>query len=234
MTHLPLEDRNVWGVPGPDYEPEDVCSHPFCEEKFFDVDGYRLEKHHLWPRSFLRNQPTTWVKLPNGRIVGNIVYLCREHHRQITENIARIEWDNIRGFILRGPTANGWKIEPQPPLSQSALSEGVREETPRLHGDESPAAAGGNLGPAPSESAPHPGEDCPLCKRRVPHPKKADSPKTSVVKSWRMPAEEKEVREEIIEATAAHLGISKKEKFWFDKLILSLCVIALQGPGANE
>jgi hypothetical protein len=49
-----------------------------------------------------------------------------------------------------------------------------------------------------------------------------------------MPAEEKEVREEIIEATAAHLGISKKEKFWFDKLILSLCVIALQGPGMDE
>jgi hypothetical protein len=82
--------------------------------------------------------------------------------------------------------------------------------------------------------APEPGENCPTCERRVPHPKKESSPKTTVVKSWRLPAEEKEAREETIAATAEHLGISTKEKFWMDKLILHLCVLALQGPGNDS
>lgn len=128
MTHLPLEDRNVWGVPGPDYTPKRICAHPFCHH-----DGgpwSQLEKHHLWPRSFLRHQPQNWVKLPDGTRIGNLVYLCREHHQQITENRSAIYFTGGR-FIWDDPDwadVGDTSINPQPPRAVDDWpEEGVKE-----------------------------------------------------------------------------------------------------------
>ena len=95
MTHLPHVNRNVWGVPGAEPELEEVCAHPRC-----NVTGREnLERHELWPKSFLRSQPYRWVRLPDGQTVCNQVYLCNSfhngHHQTITENKARIEWDGV-------------------------------------------------------------------------------------------------------------------------------------------
>lgn len=241
MTHLPLINRNVWGAPGPRYRPEYVCSHPFCNQR------RDLELHHLWPRSFLRNQPRDWVKLPDGKVIGNLVWLCAPHHILISENKTRIFFGH-RHFYWHGGDDAVEPLDPQPPLSQSDIPD---DDSPR----ETPRSALGGLteraegikrawtsfpleDPDPVEKTSSeiwepisPGENCPACKRRVPHPKKESSPKTTVTKSWRLPAEEKEAREELLEDTAAHLGIQTSEKFWLDKTILALCALALQGQG---
>ena len=139
MTRLPLESRDVRGMPGPPYEGEEVCSHPFC-----DVRGREnLELHEIWPRSFLRGQPYRYVRLPDGRVMGNQVYLCNAftngHHPDVTENRARIvfvpsllwfAWvtpglDNPQNIdTMKNPDrmnqtglggTRGW-LSPQPPL----------------------------------------------------------------------------------------------------------------------
>lgn len=243
MTHLPLTDRNVWGVGGVRYRPEYVCSHPACDKR------YDLELHHIWPRSFLRNQPRDWVKLPDGKVIGNLVWLCAPHHILISENKERIEWLETEamfpaGFYWQDEVGCSTPLSPQPPLSQSEISDdsGLRE-TPRIASTKlselSAAIVGGHerFGvPVEKTSSAiwepiSPGENCPRCGKRQPHPKKENSPKTTVTKSWRLPAEEKEAREELLEQTASHLGIPTSTKFFVDKLVLALCALALQGPG---
>ena len=74
----------------------------------------------------------------------------------------------------------------------------------------------------------HEGEECPTCMRRVPKKRKATTP-TSAVFSTRMPVEEKEAFEEIVEATAKHLGVYEAS-YWKWAVLLKAMVIALQGP----
>lgn len=105
VTFLPLDARNVTGVGGPDYELGGVCCHPEC------VRTDELEQHHLWRRSFLGG-PFWRVRLPDGCVVGNVVELCREHHRTVTENKARISWDGD-GFVW----GDVGVLAPQPPLN---------------------------------------------------------------------------------------------------------------------
>lgn len=253
VTHLPLQYRRVFGAPGPRYRPEYVCSHPFCDAR------RDLELHHLWPRSFLRNQPRDWVKLPDGKVIGNLVWLCAPHHILISENKTRIFFGH-RHFYWHGGDDAVEPLDPQPPLSQSDIpDDDSPRETPRSalggltgrsrawsdscgyckgYPDQSPSpdCLSAEYHPVEKTSSEiwepiSPGENCPACKRRVPHPKKESSPKTTVTKSWRLPAEEKEAREELLEQTASHLGISTSSKFWLDRTILELCVLALQGPG---
>jgi hypothetical protein len=55
------------------------------------------ERHHLWRRSQIAGA-YDWVEVAGMR-VRNVVDLCREHHRMITENKAWIEYDEEwRGF----------------------------------------------------------------------------------------------------------------------------------------
>jgi hypothetical protein len=104
MTRLPHESRDVRGVEikNPPQILEEVCSHPYC-----NVRGREnLELHELWSRSFLRKQPIEYVKLWNGTIVRNQVYLCNSfrngHHLEITENKARIRWLESDGPFPEG------------------------------------------------------------------------------------------------------------------------------------
>lgn len=59
------------------------------------------------------------------------------------------------------------------------------------------------------------GQECPTCNRRVPKRKKASSPLTKVV-SIRVPIDDAEVFEEILEAAAKHADLYEKGhwKFW--------------------
>lgn len=60
-----------------------------------------------------------------------------------------------------------------------------------------------------------PGATCPTCERRVPYPKRDSSP-SSKVKAYRVPADEIDAHEEILEAAARELGYSGKpfHLFW--------------------
>lgn len=54
-----------------------------------------------------------------------------------------------------------------------------------------------------------PGQTCPECARRVPHPKKKTSP-TSKTISYRIPLDEAEAHEEVAEAAAHHIGVYER------------------------
>lgn len=60
-----------------------------------------------------------------------------------------------------------------------------------------------------------PGQPCPSCKRRVPYPKTAASPKTKVV-AFRAPVDEVEAFKENLEVAAQHVGAAGRphDAFW--------------------
>ncbi len=60
-----------------------------------------------------------------------------------------------------------------------------------------------------------PGQTCPECKRRVPFPKKADSPKSTIV-SYRLPLDEMEAHVDTFDAVARYIGTAGRphDKFW--------------------
>ena len=73
-----------------------------------------------------------------------------------------------------------------------------------------------------------PGNDCPTCHRRVPHPKKPSSPESEVF-STRMPLGEKKTFNEMIDAAAKSHGLHDKphHKYW---TLLHGLVLLLQEP----
>jgi len=240
MTHLPLEDRNVVGTAGPRYEPKNVCAHPFCNE----TTG--LEKHHLWRRSFLGGG-FNWVVLPDGKHVGNVVKLCLKHHQEITENKKSIVWWKDHFEIIRdeGDAVEMFgSLKPQPPLGFTDFpEEDVAQMPPDGHwlygeaGESLTEPSGGIIrgrswplhGSLP---VPHEGEECELCKRRVPKKRKPTTP-TSKVHSFRLPLDQTDQLEEIWEAVAKHLGV-QENSYYKGEAVLRAFVIALQGPGASE
>lgn len=88
MTLTPSASRNVRGVSGPPIPPSLTCGHPGCLDRAH-------ERHHLWRRSLLAGA-YDWVQLEEGPPVQNILFLCREHHRQITDNEA---WVRLVGGL---------------------------------------------------------------------------------------------------------------------------------------
>lgn len=94
MTLLPLEDWNVVGVNGPEYPLGDICVAPGCTQPREYGGG-----HHVWRRSFLVGD-YNYVKLPDGHIVPNLIGLCTHHHKDITENKSRIEYDRDQDWFL--------------------------------------------------------------------------------------------------------------------------------------
>ncbi len=64
------------------------------------------------------------------------------------------------------------------------------------------------LGPA----GPEPGEECPACHRRVPHPAKPGSPRSRPL-SYRVPEDERKAHEEIMAEAGKFLGVFQTP-FW--------------------
>lgn len=76
---------------------------------------------------------------------------------------------------------------------------------------------------------PEPGEECALCKRRMPHPKKETSPVT-VTRSYRVPVDEADAHNEVLTEAAKFLGTHERPYWVFQTLTLALALV-LQDEG---
>ena len=85
---------------------------------------------------------------------------------------------------------------------------------------------------APNELRVEPGQTCVVCKRRVPHPKKADSPQSKVF-AYRVPIDDAETHGEILDAAATELGIFSEPHHRF-RLALYGALLVLQGARLEE
>jgi hypothetical protein len=81
-----------------------------------------------------------------------------------------------------------------------------------------------------NEMAVHEGEPCPTCKRRVPHAKKASSPKTRVF-STRVPIDDADVFSELVDAASEHHGLSAKPHARYWCLLYAVTLLLQQEKG---
>ena len=202
MTRLPFESRNIVARPDlPAYELNQAC--PVTGE----VTG--LEDHHIVRRSFGPGfREAWWVEVPGGGIVGNRINLSSQAHYRITVNKARIvceEAQNGRPTFYWVEAGEKTRLRWQPP---------AYSETPGIS--------------VQDDEHPEPGQECKLCKRRVPHPKKATSPKTRVY-STRVPIDDAETFKELVDAAAEHAGLKSKAHHEYNTLLTGLTLI-LQSP----
>ena len=117
MTLAPRIDPEIRGVPGSRAEMNVTCAAPACISR-------SQQGHHMWPRSYLRGQPTEWVRLPSGKVVSNVVGLCVRHHNDVTGAIGghkamiRLEMGDQFIWLHKGITSQSWvnegPIHPQP------------------------------------------------------------------------------------------------------------------------
>ena len=78
------------------------------------------------------------------------------------------------------------------------------------------------------EHAVAPGDKCPTCARRFPHPKKQSSPK-SKVSAYRTPIDDAETHDATMEAWAEHWGLLQRP-FWKFWLLTYAAAEALAAP----
>ena len=89
MTLAPLVRFDIRGVEGKPVELGRWCVTPRCIQ-------IAQQRHHLWPKSYLRGQPYEWVKV-GGKTMPNSVGLCIKHHGMVTGDVgghaAKITYD---------------------------------------------------------------------------------------------------------------------------------------------
>jgi hypothetical protein len=214
VTLLPMTNRQVRGRDDlPRYDPNHYCAHPDC-------DARGAEVHHVWRRSFAGD--VAWVEVTGVGVLPNLVRLCRDHHADVTSDIgghrAWIRWVEVDGVgeyfwceKREGEFVPVFALVPHPPLEVGLPAEPGLEP-----------GAGVPPSATPGSTHLHPGDKCPTCERKVPHPRKATSPE-SVVVSLRVPADEKAAFDETLEAFTEHLGVPKGAKYGKFK-VLSLAL----------
>ena len=86
MTLLPVESRDVKGVPATKYRVNRICSHPHC------TAASEPGAHHIFRRSAIIGD-SYFVSIDGGEPIPHAVGLCSEHHRRITENRSWIRYE---------------------------------------------------------------------------------------------------------------------------------------------
>ena len=69
-----------------------------------------------------------------------------------------------------------------------------------------------------------PGSTCPTCERRIPYPRK-DSTPTTRTKSYRIPVDEVDAHEQVLEAASKHLGTFGRPYYPFQTYTLALALV---------
>lgn len=96
MTLAPLVIPEIRGVEGKPAEISEWCVVPGCL-------SLTQQRHHLWPRSYLRGQPIEWVEV-NGKVIPNSVGLCVRHHNWVTSPVgghkAKITYEPDTGLFF--------------------------------------------------------------------------------------------------------------------------------------
>lgn len=95
MTLAPLVSPSIRGVEGKPAELGKWCVVPSCI-------SLAQQRHHLWPKSYLRGQPYEWVRV-EGEVLPNSVGLCVLHHNAVTSpvggHLAHIRYSTALGLF---------------------------------------------------------------------------------------------------------------------------------------
>lgn len=128
MTLAPIHSDEIRGVKGPPVPLAKICSVPGC---------LRLaqQRHHLWPKSYLRGQPYEWVLAPWGAIVANSSGMCVEHHAWVTGGPGGHKAAVLvqaQTFLWAEKVVDQWEVQgalmPQPPVMGEELHAPEHEE----------------------------------------------------------------------------------------------------------
>jgi hypothetical protein len=132
VTLAPLVIPEIRGVEGKPAELSQWCVVPGCL-------SLTQQRHHLWPKSYLRGQPYEWVEVA-GRVIPNSVGLCVRHHNEVTSPVgghkAKITYDPGTGLFDWWEQADsGWKsmgplrgqalVDPEPEVRRVRREEGL-------------------------------------------------------------------------------------------------------------
>ena len=186
MTLAPVHSVAIRGVKGPQGMVAPTCSANGCISK-------AQQRHHLWPKSYLRGQPYEWVQVPWGKVVQNTTGLCIRHHDMVTIHKAAIlvEGDN---FMWAEREQDEWMIM------------GPLFPQPHVRGDHAPDH---------TEYKPHDGlqegETCPACGYQRPRKReKKSAPRETSTWGVTVPKDTElgsEVLDEWIDNFAVMLGL---------------------------
>jgi len=151
VTLAPLVSPEVRGVEGKPGDVQGECVSPGCHSQ-------AQQRHHLWPKSYLRGQPYEWVRV-NGRTIQNSVGLCVPCHLAVTGEVgghrAHIRYDEGVGlfewwakgegdsWFFVGPLDRQQLVDPQPEVKKIRAKEGLCPECGRplpheKHGEPGP------------------------------------------------------------------------------------------------
>jgi len=219
MANVPAPKHEIGrGLPGA-VRLLEQCSNPWC-------DNQAEQQHHVVRRSFTGG-PFPLVEI-YGKVWPNIIGVCSQCHLKLELNQAQI-WalEHEHKYLWRDNFVCEF-LSPHPVLEDGEPPAGVAL-LPRAgtgaHGSPSSSTAGG-------DEEVSPGSTCPQCKRRVPHPRKASSPKTKVY-GMRVPLDEAETFGEVVDAAAEHLGVKDQPHYKFKTLSLASALV-LQDEGLRD
>jgi hypothetical protein len=144
VTLAPLVHPSIHGVEGQPGALHAICAAPGCT-------SLSQQRHHLWPRSFLRGQPYEWVSVL-GHTHQNSVGACVPCHLAVTGEIgghrAHIRynidlrlfewWARMNGaeeggahWVYVGPLSHQGLIPEEPEVKRIRRSEGLCSECGR-------------------------------------------------------------------------------------------------------
>jgi len=183
VTLAPLVEPGIRGVKGKAPALPKMCVAPGCI-------SLAQQRHHLWPKSFLRGQPIEWVSV-RDRTIPNSVGLCLTHHAEVTggpgghrahikykPKLELLEWHAVaRGHWKNfGPLRGQALVEPEPEAYRVRREEGL----------------------------------CPTCGRALPHekPKTQDGLPKRKAKTWTiLVPDDAEAGADILDIYITDLGI---------------------------
>ena len=136
MTLAPLISPGIRGLEGKPGDVSGECVSPGCHSP-------AQQRHHLWPKSYLRGQPYEWVSV-NGKTMSNSVGLCVACHSAVTgelgghrahirynESISIFEWwakGEGEDWFYVGPIDRQRFVDAKPEARRIRAQEGLCPE----------------------------------------------------------------------------------------------------------